>query len=232
VNHTDPSTQASHIMEQVIHVVGIGPGIGAAVARRFAREGYAVGAVARSPESVRQQVDALRQAGARAHGATADAADPAGLVVALRSLHDALGDAGVRVYNAAAVTPAGASTLTAAQLDADLRVSAGAALTATQTVLPAMRARGAGTLLYTGGGFALEPAPALASLGAGKAALRNLVFSLYAEPQSAGLHAATVTVCGSVRAATPFDPDRIAEAYWQLHQQPDGARQREIQLRG
>ena len=87
-------------------------------------------------------------------------------------------------------------------------------------------------LLTGGGGFAFEPMPALASLGAGKAALRNLAFSLHAELKDSGIHAATVTICGIVRAGTPFDPDRIAESYWALHAQAAGSFEREVQFRG
>jgi hypothetical protein len=64
--------------------------------------------------------------------------------------------------------------------------------------------------------------PALASLGVGKAGLRNLAFSLFSDLKASGIHAATVTICGVVKVGTPFDPDRIAERYWDLHvQEPD-----------
>ncbi|MBC7938908.1 MAG: short-chain dehydrogenase, partial [Chitinophagaceae bacterium] len=92
----------------------------------------------------------------------------------------------------------------------------------------AMMARGSGTLLFTGGGYAFEPTPMLASVGAGKAALRNLTFSLFADLKERGIHAATVTIGGAVKAGTEFDPDAIAECYWQLHMQPKGCFEREI----
>jgi short-subunit dehydrogenase len=115
---------------------------------------------------------------------------------------------------------------------ADLDVSVVGAFTAAQHVLPAMRARSAGTVLLTGGGFAFEPIPEMASLDVGKAAIRNLAFSLHADLKDSGVHAATVTICGTVAPGTPFDPDRIADAYWQLHVQPTGAFERELQFRG
>ena len=72
----------------------------------------------------------------------------------------------------------------------------------------------------------------MASLGVGKAAIRNLAFSLHADLKDSGIHAATVTICGTVAPGTAFDPDRIAEAYWQLHTQAAGAFERELQFRG
>ncbi|HUN91955.1 MAG TPA: SDR family NAD(P)-dependent oxidoreductase [Burkholderiaceae bacterium] len=219
-------------MDKVLFIVGMGPGLSAAVARRFARDGYAVGAVARDAEKLEAQLSVLRASGARIAGATADAGDAGSLRQAMTRLQAELGDADVLVYNAAGVTYRPLAELTAEQFAADLAVSVTGALTAAQCVLTAMRARGSGSVLLTGGGFAFEPMPALASLGAGKAAIRNLAFSLHADLKDIGVHAATVTICGTVAPGTPFDPDRIAEAYWQLHAQPAEAFEREVQFRG
>ncbi len=219
-------------MNRVIFIVGMGPGVSAAVARRFAREGYAVGGIGRSADKLEQQLAALRASGARAAGATADAGDIGSLRQALASLQAGLGNADVLVYNAAGVTYLPLAEVGADRFAADLAVSVIGAFTAAQCVLPAMRARRSGTVLLTGGGFAFEPIPVMASLGVGKAAVRNLAFSLYADLKDSGVHAATVTICGTVAPGTPFDPERIAEAYWQLHAQPAGSFEREVQFRG
>lgn len=219
-------------MNKVLYLVGMGPGVSAAVARRFAREGYAIGAVARHAEKLERQLSELRASGFRAVGASADAGDMAALLTALDRLRGELGEASVMVYNAAGVTYQPLADVGAERFAADLAVSVVGAFAAAQHVLPAMRSRRAGTVLLTGGGFAFEPIPVMASLGVGKAAIRNLAFSLYADLKDTGVHAATVTICGTVAPGTPFDPDRIAEAYWQLHVQPAGAFEREVQFRG
>lgn len=219
-------------MDKVIFIVGMGPGVSAAVARRFAREGYAVGAVARSADKLERQLAALRSAGVAAAGATADAGDIGSLRQALNALRAELGDARVLVYNAAGMTYRPLEDLSPEQFCADLAVSVVGAFTAAQQVLPAMRAQRSGTILLTGGGFALEPMPAMASLGVGKAAVRNLAFSLHSDLKDSGVHAATVTICGTVAPGSAYDPDRIADVYWQLHAQPVGAFEREIQFRG
>ena len=219
-------------MDKVIFIVGMGPGVSAAVARRFGREGYAIGAVARSADKLEEQLAALRASGVRVAGATADAGDIGSLRAALVRLRAALGDAGVLVYNAAGVTYRPLADLSPEAFAADLAVSVVGAFTAAQQVLPAMRAQRSGTILLTGGGFAFEPMPVMASLGVGKAALRNLAFSLHADLLESGIHAATVTICGTVAPGSAFDPDRIAEAYWRLHAQPAGAFEREVQFRG
>jgi NAD(P)-dependent dehydrogenase (short-subunit alcohol dehydrogenase family) len=82
-----------------------------------------------------------------------------------------------------------------------------------------MRRAGRGTLLFTGGGLALGPKPGLAAASLGKAALRSLALSLAGELAPEGIHAATVTVCGFVQPGTPLSPDRVAQAFWELHAQ-------------
>jgi NADP-dependent 3-hydroxy acid dehydrogenase YdfG len=212
----------------VIAIVGMGPGVSAAVARRFSREGFKVAAIARRADALKAQTDAL----AGAQGYVADAADPAALTAALARVAADHGAPSVLVYNAAAMRYKPLAQLSADELNADLRISIGGALAAAQAVLPAMREQGAGTLLFTGGGFAFEPMPAMASLGVGKAGIRNLAFSLFAELKDAGIHAATVTIGGLVKPGTAYDPDKIAEAYWALHAQPKGSFERELVLKG
>lgn len=215
----------------LIAIAGMGPGVSAAVARRFGREGFAVAGLARRAAALQAQMDALMGAGIRAQGFAADAADPASLAAAIGHVEAAQGPIDVLVYNAAGARPKPLSALTAEELAADLSVSVVGALAAAQAVLPGMRARGRGTLLFTGGGFAFEPLPQMASLGVGKAAVRNLAFSLFADLKDVGIHAATVTICGLVRPGTAFDPDVIAESYWRLHTQPAGAFEREATIR-
>jgi NADP-dependent 3-hydroxy acid dehydrogenase YdfG len=216
----------------VIVIVGMGPGVSAAVARRFGREGFKVVAIARRADALKEQTDALAAAGVTAQGYTADASDPASLHDALTRVAAEHGAPSVLVYNAAGVRYKPMAQLSADELNADLRISIGGALAAAQAVLPSMREQAAGTILFTGGGFAFEPMAALASLGVGKAGIRNLAFSLFADLKDAGIHAATVTIGGMVKAGTAFDPDKIAEAYWALHVQPKSSFERELVFKG
>lgn len=217
---------------KVIAIVGMGPGVSLAVAKRFAKEGYSVAGIARRPETLKEQIDALKAIGAKATGHVADSGDSASLSAALGRIVTEMGDPDVLIYNAAGVRFKPLADLSAAEFNADLQVSIGGALAASQAVLPSMRRAGRGTILFTGGGFAFEPMPALASLGVGKAGIRNLAYSLYADLKDTGVHVGTVTICGPVKAGTVFDPDKIAQAYWTLHAQPKGSFEREIMFRG
>jgi NAD(P)-dependent dehydrogenase (short-subunit alcohol dehydrogenase family) len=211
-------------------VIGAGPGIGASVARRFAREGFDVGVIARS----RATVDAARASVAEtapiARGAIADAADETGLRRALDELTAEIGLPDALVYNAALLRGDSIADLTTAQHLEAWSVDVVGAIHAAAHVLPRMAERGHGTFLITGGmPVAL---PGFVSLSLGKAGVRALTELLDAQFGAAGVHVATVTVGGAVSPGGAFDPDDIAERYWQLHRQAPGSWEREVRHGG
>ena len=85
-------------------LVGTGPGLGAAIARRFARDGYRLTLVARSEETLATIAKELRAAGADVAVVQADAGDPERLRAALSPLFAAPGAPGAVIYNAALMT--------------------------------------------------------------------------------------------------------------------------------
>jgi len=197
-------------------VVGVGPGIGLAVARRFVREGLRAGLIARSEEKLKASIDEL--AGAEVVAAAADASDEVALGAALDRVVAAHGVPDVVVYNAAVIQADAVGDLTAQQhLDA-WAVNVVGAITVAAYVVPAMVERGGGTFLITGG--MPQPKSAYLSLSLGKAGVRALVTMLDQQYGAGGLHAATVTVSGGVAPGSLWDPEDIAEHYWRLHAQP------------
>lgn len=207
-------------------IVGAGPGLGSALARRFAREGLPVALIARSTQtltSVAAEVDGL---GGRVSTFPADSTDEPALRGAIESATVQQGVPDVVVYNAALIRP---DTLTEATMRAHLDAWAvnvvGALLTAAQ-LLPAMAQRGSGSFLITGG--MPDPKPTYTSLSLGKAGVRTLIDLLAEEYGPQGIHAASVTVDGSIAPGTDFDPDVIADHYWRLHRQAPGQWEREI----
>lgn len=218
-------------MAGVCVVVGVGPGIGMAVARRFGREGYRLALLARRRGVLEGHASALRDAGIDALAFAADAGKPEQLRSVLDTVTEELGAAEVLVYNTAVTREAVPTELQLEDLVHDVGINVGGALIAVQQVVPAMRAAGAGTILLTGGGLALDPYPQFASLAVGKAGLRSLAFSLAKELEFDGIHVATVTIAGIVKPRTRFDPDVIAESYWALHAEARGTWRREIVIR-
>lgn len=201
--------------EPVCVVIGAGPGLGRAVAERFAREGYRIGLIARDARRLDEFASSLRARGTRAATASADAGDDASLRGAIKALEGELGATTALVYNAAAFTPGLPTQVSAEAVNADFRVSVTGAITAAQAVVPAMKAAGSGTILLTGGGLALHPNAQAASLSLGKTGLRSLAFMLAQELRPAGIRVSTITIAGYIQTGTHFDPLRIAEVYWQ-----------------
>ena len=212
-------------------IIGMGPGMGLAIARRFAQGGYTIAMLARKADTLELAGSALAAEGWLAHGYMADAGDAGKLTSVLEAVHSQHGNTHVLVYNAAIMRPGKASQLTSDRLADEFRVNIAGALTATQIISKQMKAEGGGSILFTGGGFALEPNPDWCSLGIGKAGLRNLCLGLYQELAPQGIHVATVTICGLVGSSPALMPARIADAYWELHMDPRGSYRPEIQYR-
>lgn len=205
-------------------VIGAGPGIGLAVARRFAREGFDLALIARSKETVAAAVERLD--GVRALPLIADSGDETALRTALDTAAADLGAPDVVVYNAAVIRPDAVGELPLrAHLDT-YAVNVLGALTAAAHTAPGMAERGRGTFVVTGG--MPEPKPEYVSLSLGKAGVRSLVDLLDRRYGPSGVHVATVTVSGPVAPGTAWDPDEIADHYWRLHTQPRAEWEREV----
>ncbi|MCA8878759.1 MAG: SDR family NAD(P)-dependent oxidoreductase [Rhodobacteraceae bacterium] len=202
-------------------VIGAGPGLGAALARRFARGGFDVAAVARDARRLDGLAREIRAAGGRAEGFSADVTDFASIRRAVMAAAETFGPPRVLIYNVSQWVPAEAPDLDPEILDLQLRICATSALAATQAVLPAMRGDG-GTVLWTGGGLALRPQNGRASpaLTAGKSAMRGLALATAPALHDIGINFATITVNGAIAPDTRFAPDRIAERFWQAHEAP------------
>ena len=212
-------------------LVGAGPGLGMALARRFAAGGYRVTLVARSTNGLRDLASALAGTGAEINTIAADASDPDGLGARMKELYRGDGAPGVIVYNAVMGAPDRLLSSSVAHLRAAYSVDVIGAIVVAQVAAPAMRAAGSGTILVTGGGFADHPIPALATVSLGKAALRSAATMLGADLGPDGIRVATLTIAGQIAAGTSFDPERIAERYWEVVH-ADGPWQAEFRYTG
>jgi NAD(P)-dependent dehydrogenase (short-subunit alcohol dehydrogenase family) len=224
-------------------ILGVGPGLGAAVARRFAREGFAVALMARREESVAGVREEIEGAGGTALPVSADATDPASVAAAFDEVRSNLGAPGVFVYNAGAFQMGGILDLSPEKFDECFKANCAGAFYAAQQVLPAMVEAGRGTVLLTGATAALRGGARFSALAVGKFGLRALAQSMAREFGPQGVHVAHVVVDGQidtprVREMSPgredhtmLSPDAIAETYWQLHSQHPTAWTLELDLR-
>lgn len=200
-------------------VVGAGPGIGTAMAVRYARAGYRTVGLARSDASAAALRDAGARHGLELHAHRADAADPDDLRRALEAAAAEHGPVRSALYNAADLRRARMRDVSAEALAASLAVNVVGAHTLIQAVRGPMAEAGGGTILVTGGGLALAPSPVFAPLSIGKAALRTLVHVAARDLEREGIHLATLTIAGFVTEDGPITPDAAADALWALHAQ-------------
>jgi NAD(P)-dependent dehydrogenase (short-subunit alcohol dehydrogenase family) len=206
-------------------VIGAGSGVGGAVARRFAREGLALAIISRSIATLQAVADTLTRFDTPVVSLTADSSDESSLGDALDSACAQIGTPEIVVYNAAVIRRDKPGELPLTDLLHTWAVNVGGAMLAASRLLPVMAQYG-GTFVVTGG--MPQPDPNYTSLSLGKAGIRTLVDLLDISYRPLGVHVATVTIAGPVVPGTSFDPDAIADTYWQLHTQPKENWQREL----
>jgi NAD(P)-dependent dehydrogenase (short-subunit alcohol dehydrogenase family) len=228
---------------KVAAVVGVGPGLGHALALRFARGNFAIALLARQEESLRPVQAELTAEGRVSRPFSCDAADEASVNGAFARVREELGAPDVLVYNAAAFQVGGILELSTATFEQAWRVNCLGGLLAARAVLPSMLERGRGTILFSGATASLRGGARFAGVAVGKSGLRALAQSMAREFGPKGIHVAHVVIDGQidtprVRAMlaerdpkTFLDSMAIAETYWNLHAQDSTAWAQEIDLR-
>jgi len=199
-------------------VIGAGPGLGAAIAHRFAREGLPITLIGRRRDAAEEIAVRVREGSVPVLPLQADVTDEDALRSAIDRSVEAFGVPDVVAYNAALVRSDAPGDLTAKQYADAYAVNVVGALTAAVHAVPAMASRGRGSFIITGG--MPEPVAQYTSLSLGKAAVRALAEILHQQYGPRGVHVATVTVYGHIAAGSNFDPQDIADRYWLVHTQP------------
>ena len=204
-----------------LFVIGAGPGVGAAVARRFGREGHAVGLVARDRERLDAATRRLGEDGIGAAFAVADVRDVDAVRSAVDALEERLGPAEVLCVSPLpdVATIKAVVDTTAEDLRAALELGVVGTAAAVGQVLPAMRAAGRGTLLFTTGSAVLTPRPERASSGIVNAAQATYFRMLHDQLADEGVYALHTVIVGPIGEGG-HDPDEIAQEMW------DAARRR------
>lgn len=243
----------------VISVVGAGPGIGEAVARRFAAEGFVVALLARTEDKLQSMAAGIDNDFGKdtAKYYVTDLRNEDTVISSFRRIREELGPVQVMVYNAGARRVNGRSILdtTTEEFEGFIKINLFGAFWSTKCVLPDMLADGRGTILYTGATGSLRGSPGLSSFSPGKFGLRSLAQIVTREYQAQGIHAAHVIVdspvdgklIGGVRRrqwqregeskkledidAYLAQPADLAEIYWFLHTQPRSAWTQELDVR-
>src|SRR5512132_4123713 len=159
----------------VCAVIGIGPGNGAAIARQFAAAGYATALLSRSPELIESLAAEL---GPPARAYRCDASDSAALTATVNAVRADLGEVDVLVYNAGSGVWGTVEEITPEAFESTWRVNTLGALVAAQQVIPAMKRRGRGTIVYIGATASRRGGPKSTAFSSAKGAQRLLAESM------------------------------------------------------
>jgi NAD(P)-dependent dehydrogenase (short-subunit alcohol dehydrogenase family) len=228
------------MLNRVALITGVGPGLGAGLARRFAREGFQVALVARSSDFIQALAKEISASGRQAISVVADVSRPAEATAAVQRVRTELGSIGVLIHNPSSALGQGLLATTPEQFEQCWRVAALGGFACAQETAPDMLKAGDGVMLFTGATSSVRGGGWLAFSSA-KFAVRGLAQSLARELWPQGVHVAHVIIDGligtpqdeeRVRVAEPLlDPDRMADAYFHLAMQDRSAWSLELDLR-
>lgn len=227
-------------------------GLGGALAQRFAREGHHVVLTSRTPENADGLVSAIKEAGGSCSTVTLDLAVPETISAAFGWVRAHMGDPDVLIYNAGYMAgrelPPEQELLEhfpADLFEVALATACRGPFLVAKEVLPRMRERNAGTILFSNNQYSLRGRKRYTgqSLYYPRTMVRALAQALTDEYSVHGVHIANVVVDGFIdspgtRALEHFqkhperlvDPERIAEAFYYLHQQDRSCWSHELQL--
>ncbi len=222
-------------------VIGVGPGLGLALVRLFAKSGMQVAMAARSGD----RLDTLRpgEYGDLVRAYSCDSTDPGSVEALFAKAASELGDPGLVVYNAGAYKPGGILEITAEDFERCWKVGCLGGFLVGQAAARRMVTHGQGTIIFTGATAALRGGKDFANLAVPKFGLRALAQSMARELGPQGIHVAHVVIDGQIESEryghllaergpdSLLKPDDIAQAYLQLHQQPRSAWTQELDLR-
>ncbi|MEM9099817.1 MAG: SDR family NAD(P)-dependent oxidoreductase [Pseudomonadota bacterium] len=232
-------------MRPICAIVGAGEGLGTSLAARFAAEGFDLALISRSEAgSARAQASAKQaRPSTIARFFPADALQPETIEAALSEAAQSLGEIEVLIYNVrGAFTRRDPLDMTYLELEETFRLEVSGAFAAAKAVLPAMRARGQGTLFFSSATAAFRGSASFPLYAIGKFGLRALTQSLTRAYAQDGIHILHVRL--DCNLATPVmdgllspeadpltSPEDVAQAYWLAYQQPKGAWTNELELR-
>lgn len=221
-------------------VIGVGPGLGAALARACAADGMNVALAARSEAALQPIADEIGQA-ARVY--PCDATDEDAVETLFESVAKDLGAPDLVIFNAGTFVPASILETDTETFEDCWRVSCMAGFFVGRAAARTMLEKGSGTILFTGATASLRGGAKFHNLAVGKFGLRALAQSMARELGPKNIHVAHVIIDGIIDTERArayagdksgdelLAPDAIAANYLHLHRQPRSAWSHELDLR-
>jgi NADP-dependent 3-hydroxy acid dehydrogenase YdfG len=204
----------------VIAIIGAGPGLGAAVARKFGREGFSVALISRDQSKLDAMAAELEVIGVTASGFTADVREPAELEAALTRAAAELGPITALQYS-----PLPSRDYLKPVLDLTpelaleaLQFSALGLIHAVRTVLPAMREAGEGSVILINGGTSVKARAGFAGTSVAFPAESAYGEMLHDALEDEGIRVAQLVIPGGIpQLQLPNGIDDVSERIWELH---------------
>lgn len=230
-------------MSRTAVIAGVGPGLGASLARKFAREGCRVGLFARSESYLEDLADDLAATDGDAVAVPVDITNRDAVEGGFAAVRDAFGPVDILVNHASKASWAGLQSLSAEKFSEAWEVTALGAFHCSTEALDDMLDGDGGTIIFTGATSAVRGRGGATAFSSAKFAARGLAESMARELGPRGIHVAHVIIDGQIltpgaREAQPerdaetfLDPDAIAESYWHLVEQDRSAWTLELDLR-
>jgi NAD(P)-dependent dehydrogenase (short-subunit alcohol dehydrogenase family) len=232
---------------QVALVVGAGDATGGAIAKRFAREGYAVCATRRDKDRLQDLVREIEGSGGTVHAFGSDARKEDDTIALFDTIERDIGEIAVAVFNVGGNVRFPIAETTTRVYTKVWEMAALAGFLMGREAAKRMTPRKRGTIIFTGATASLRGGAGFAAFSGAKHALRALAQSMARELGPQGIHVAHVVIDGAIDTAFIRDtfpeayakrdeggilsPDHIAEMYWMLHCQPKDAWTHELDLR-
>jgi NAD(P)-dependent dehydrogenase (short-subunit alcohol dehydrogenase family) len=227
---------------KVCVVVGVGEGLDAALARRFAST-YKVALLARSSQVTGRVAHEIESAGGVALPVQSDATIETHISAAYERITSELGPIEILVYNGGRRPMGRLMETTPEVFEQTWRLHTFGAFLWARQVVPAMLARGSGTILITGATAGIRPWPTSAAFGPAKFAVRGLAEVMSRDLHPQGIHVVYVNVDGGIdmpllrkfrpdsREEDLLRPSAIADAFWFLAHQDRSAWSHELDVR-
>jgi len=204
----------------VIAIIGAGPGLGAAVARRFGREGFSIALISRTQSKLDALAADLTATGLTAVGYAADVRVPAELEDARARAAAELGPITALQYS-----PLPSRDYLKPVLDMTpelaleaLQFSALGLIHAVRTVLPGMRAAGAGSITLINGGTSVKARAGFAGTSIAFPAESAYGEMLHDALEDEGVRVSQLVIPGGIpQLQLPNGIDDVADRVWGLH---------------